>query len=303
MIEDFTGRDLLLKDTKPEKTMESKSYETPRDFEENDKKWKEEISKLNNELNAEKSNNIKLTERIKELEIINKKTEEEKTKQKTKELSNEINEEEDLMTQLLEKIKVLNNNIKTNDNKEKTIELLEEIRLKNKMLSNFPFKLSEGEHILSVIFVSSDQKMHYSTLCKNTDKFSTIENMLYDAYPEYTDTKNNYFVNGNKIDKYKSLDFNKIKNNDVITLKTSEKTNEKTNENSNEIINENPNENPNEIKDEKTNENSNEITNEKKDENPNEIINEKKDENPNEIINEKKDENPNQIINENINEI
>ena len=65
-------------------------------------------------------------------------------------------------------------------------ELLEEIRIKDKIISNFPYKLSEGEQLLSITFVSSDKKMHYSTLCKNTDKFSKIENMLYDVYPEYT---------------------------------------------------------------------------------------------------------------------
>ncbi len=161
-------------------------------------------------MNAEKNNNFTLSQRIKELEIINYTNDEGKSM---------VNEEKDLLTELTGKLKIVNNDLKTNNLKEKMIELLEEIRIKDKIISNFPIKLSEGEQLLSITFVSSDKKMHFSTLCKNTDKFSKIENMLYDVYPEYSESENNYFVNGNKINKYKSLDFNKIKNNDIITLK------------------------------------------------------------------------------------
>ena len=91
--------------------------------------------------------------------------------------------------------------------------------MKDKIISNYPVKLSEGEKLMSVIFVSSDQNVHYSVICKNTDKFSKIENMLYDEYPEYIETENNFEVNGNKINKYKSLEYNKIKNNDIIVIK------------------------------------------------------------------------------------
>jgi hypothetical protein len=150
---------------------------------------------LSNELNIQKNNNQKLYQRINELEnIIN-----------IKNLINELNK----------KLKNLNNNI----NNDKLNELLEEIRIKDKIISNYPVQLSEGEKLISVTFVSSDQKVHYSVICKNTDKFSKIENMLYDEYPECIKTENNFEVNGNKINKYKSLEFNRIKNNDIIMLK------------------------------------------------------------------------------------
>jgi len=149
---------------------------------------------LNSELNIEKNNNQKLSQRIKELEnIIN-----------IKNLINELNE----------KLKNLNNNL----NNDKLNELLEEIRIKDKIISNYPVQLLEGEKLISVIFVSSDQKVHYSVICKNTDKFSKIENMLYDEYPEYIEYENNFELNGNKINKYKSLEYNKIKNNDIIMI-------------------------------------------------------------------------------------
>ena len=162
-------------------------------------------------MKTEKNNNTKLNQKIKELEkIINNKREEE-----LKEKKKLINEENDLISELTEKLKNINKYI----NKDKMNELLEEIRIKDKIISKFPVKLSEGEQLLSVIFVSSDQKIHYSTICKNTDNFSKIENMLYEVYPEYKKLENYFFVNEKKINKYKNLDFNKIKNNDIITLK------------------------------------------------------------------------------------
>ena len=83
---------------------------------------------LRTELNIEKNNNQKLSQRIKELEkVIN------------------IKDEQNL-----------NYNLNINLNKDKINELLEEIRIKDKIISNYPAQLSEGEKLISIIFVSSD---------------------------------------------------------------------------------------------------------------------------------------------------
>ena len=154
--------------------------------------------KLSTDLNIEKNNNLLLSQRIKELEkIINIKGDKESS---------------DILNELNEKLK----NIKINN--DKFNELLEEIRIKDKIISNYPIQLSDGEKLISVIFVSSDKKINYSIICKNTDKFSKIENMLYDAYPELIESENNFLINGKLINKYKSLDFNNIKNNDIIMV-------------------------------------------------------------------------------------
>ena len=67
---------------------------------------------------------------------------------------------------------------------------MNEIEIKKKELAIFksviPFDLKEGEQILTVIFVSSDQKVHYSFICKNTEKFNNVENRLYEIYPQYS---------------------------------------------------------------------------------------------------------------------
>ena len=92
---------------------------------------------------------------------------------------------------------------------------IEDLKLK---LSRFPFELAQGEQLMSIIFVSTDQKVHYSAICKNTSIFGNIELQLYNAYPDYSDSVNIFTVNGNRISRNKSLYENKIKNNDIILL-------------------------------------------------------------------------------------
>ena len=79
-------------------------------------------------------------------------------------------------------------------------------------------KLNSGEKIMTVIFVSEDQKIHYALICKNTDKFKDIEEKLYKVYPDYSKTNNYFKANNLTITKSKDLDDNKIKNSDIITL-------------------------------------------------------------------------------------
>ena len=81
-----------------------------------------------------------------------------------------------------------------------------------------PFTLEEGEKLISIIFISSDQKLHFSVICKNTEKFHKIEGQLYESYPEYSENDNFFILNGRKINRYKSLEENGIKNNDIIIL-------------------------------------------------------------------------------------
>ena len=71
---------------------------------------------------------------------------------------------------------------------------------------------------MTVIFSFTNKDILYSVICKNTDKFTKIENLLYDKYPECRDTQNFYTLNGQKIDKYKNLEENNIYNSAVIQL-------------------------------------------------------------------------------------
>ncbi len=73
---------------------------------------------------------------------------------------------------------------------------------------------------MSVIFSSTKQNILGSFICKNTDKFSRIENLLYEIeeYIEYKEVENYFLVRGRKINRYETLEENGIRNSDIITL-------------------------------------------------------------------------------------
>ena len=134
-----------------------------------------------------------------------------------------------LKVELDNEIKKNNNNIKLdneikynkiqNDLYKTIFEKDKEIKeLKIKLSRFLPFELNEGEKLMVVNFRSIDQKLNYSIICKNTDIFNEIENKLYKDNEEYYETQNYFTVKGKKINKYKSLEWNKIKNNDIILL-------------------------------------------------------------------------------------
>ena len=85
-------------------------------------------------------------------------------------------------------------------------------------LARYPFELSKGEKLISVIFYSMDQKIQYSVSCKNTEIFIKLEEKLYREYPQYSDLDNFFMVNGKAIRKFKSLEENNIKNSDIIIV-------------------------------------------------------------------------------------
>ena len=89
----------------------------------------------------------------------------------------------------------------------------------NDIKLNIPLQIKSEEKMMSIIFISIDEDIHYSIICKNTDIFSNIEKKFYDKYPEYKNTQNEFIINGNKVDRLKNIDDNKIKNSDIITFK------------------------------------------------------------------------------------
>ena len=85
-------------------------------------------------------------------------------------------------------------------------------------LSRFPFELNEGEKLMTINFISVNQEINYSIICKNTQRFNEIENKLYDVYPKYSENENYFIVRGQRVIKNKTIEENHIENNDVIIL-------------------------------------------------------------------------------------
>ena len=113
----------------------------------------------------------------------------------------------------------LNNNIKNYQNiiNQKDIELN---NLKNQLLSNNNkiinnFNLDE---IMCVNFISGDQQIHYAVPCLKSNTFAEVEEKLYQKFPVYRETNNNFIANGNLVLRFKTIGENKIGNGLPVTL-------------------------------------------------------------------------------------
>ena len=182
---------------------------------------------LKSQLNKERNENKKLLKKISQLE---KELKEEKNKNiisenKIKELQQNLDYQmkkiKDFQNDLDSK-KLLNKNLK----KESKVTFIDTIMEKDKeirelkvKLSRFPFTLEEGEKLISIIIQSSDQSLHTSIICKNTDKFHKIEELICEKNSKFIDTENFFYLNGAKINRNKTLEQNGIKDGDIIFIK------------------------------------------------------------------------------------
>ena len=66
--------------------------------------------------------------------------------------------------------------------------------------------------MMTVNFISSDSKVHFAIPCIKSDIFAIIEEKLYEQYPEYRETNNNFLANGAQVLRFKTIEYNKIGN-------------------------------------------------------------------------------------------
>ena len=119
-------------------------------------------------------------------------------------------------------MKNININNNSSSDKNKIIELYGKLEMKEKEIKELKYKIEYNSNnfsnLMTVIFYSTDHKIHYSLICKKTDKFNKLENELFETFPECQDSEYFFMVNGQKINRFKTLEENKIKNSQVITL-------------------------------------------------------------------------------------
>ena len=192
------------------------------------KKLLEEITLYKNELNEEKNKNKKLSE---EISLCKNELKENKNKiinlEKTvndlkKELEDNIKKYKDFEERTKEDLK----NYNLIKSKEAALNAIlerdKEIKELKQKLSRYPFELNEGEELMTVNISSVDQELqNYTIICKDTVIFSALEKKLYEDIKnkkDYYSTENFFTVNGNKINKSKSLKENNIHNHDSIIL-------------------------------------------------------------------------------------
>ena len=105
---------------------------------------------------------------------------------------------------------------KPNTENEIIIQKLEEKikSLEERLLFDSP----KNEKLINITIETGDQKIKYSLICKNTDKINDIEKMLYKKFPDFPKTENYFLCNGASIEKFKSLEENKIKDGDILLV-------------------------------------------------------------------------------------
>ena len=90
--------------------------------------------------------------------------------------------------------------------------------------NNQAISFKPGDKIISVLFVTqgSQDISNYSMVCKTTDLFVRLEERLYQDFPKYRNIETFFMVNTKRILRFKTLEENNIKGNDIISLFTAE---------------------------------------------------------------------------------
>ena len=97
-------------------------------------------------------------------------------------------------------------------------------KLNNLSENNNNISFRPGDKIISVLFMTQGNQdiINYSMPCKSTDLFVRLEERLYQDFPKYRNVETFFMVNANRILRFKTLEENKIKSNDIISLFTIE---------------------------------------------------------------------------------
>ena len=97
-------------------------------------------------------------------------------------------------------------------------------KLNNLSENNQTISFKTGDKIISVLFMTQGNQdiLNYSMVCKTKDLFVRLEERLYQDFQKYRNVETFFMVNANRILRFKTLEENKIKSNDIISLFTIE---------------------------------------------------------------------------------
>ena len=107
----------------------------------------------------------------------------------------------------MNKIHLLENQIKQKD--EEINKLKEQFKKKKIDLNRYM-----KDEIICVTF--QNPNFTFSVPCVKEDIFAEIEEKLYQEYNELRETDNYFICNGNKVKRFKNIEENNIKNNNIV---------------------------------------------------------------------------------------
>ena len=217
------NKDQIKKETKKEKNNEL------HDKEENKKK-KEAVTKTDEKEKEKENQNLKNeNEKLKET-ISSLQQEKNNIKKKLMDEINNLKETIELLKQenknmkqkFMKEIEKLKEKIQLQEKEiaQKNRELEKILSQNNNLTDNMISITKPGEKIIAVNFVTmvNQDIINYCLPCKLTDLFVRLEEKLYNDYPKYKNYETYFVVNTRRIKRFKTIEENNIKGNDVITL-------------------------------------------------------------------------------------
>ena len=124
-----------------------------------------------------------------------------------------------------ELLNISNNEKQTFNNRIRELET--SINLKNNELNNLKLRINNNNpasninldaQIIAVNFITQSRDINRPMACRKTDIISTLEQKLYNEYPQYRDKKTFLTANGKPVQRFKSVDENKIKDGNSILV-------------------------------------------------------------------------------------
>ena len=95
-------------------------------------------------------------------------------------------------------------------------------KLNNLSDNNKTISFKPGDKIISVLFMTQGNQDIVNYSMPSTDLFVRLEERIYQDFPKYRNVETFFTVNTNRILRFKTLEQNKIKGNDIISLFTIE---------------------------------------------------------------------------------
>ena len=148
-----------------------------------------------------------------------------KLKEEKKKLKKQLDVEKDKNKKSLKEIdnlkQKLENIVIENKKMKELIKQQKELLDKNNIQLEYSITtINPGEIILAVNFVSmgNNDIGHYNLICKNVDLFVSLEERLYKDFPQFKNYNTYFEANGKSVKRFKTMDENKIKNNDIISI-------------------------------------------------------------------------------------
>ena len=184
------------------------------EFQYNNLSHESQINELRIQLNEERNKNMQLDGQLKilmqQINFFNTQLNEEKNKNQL--LNNKLN-------QMTFQINMLQKQL----NEERTKNQYNGYQMQMMNQNNYNLDITSinpGEKIMAINFVSMGNQsiINYSLPCKNTDLFVRLEEKLYNDFPKFKDYETYFEVRTKRIKRFKTLDENDIRSNDVISV-------------------------------------------------------------------------------------